>query len=557
MATTLDERTRAIGGRLVPCLEGMHLCPSCVLRFLGITSAELGARPSADVRGYLARELGEQAVPPEGAPDPATCSVCLGLLELFDDEARVEELVGMLRSKAIGSPTFALEISLPSSFIVRQRSAWLHACEMVGRSSLPPYDNLADPKAVLRARIAPAFEAALSSARDDQSAYKVTVVIDHARAEHEAAVLGRPVAGAKRQRRDDAAPTSMRTILKAQYDVNARARLQSAGLYPPPPLDAREPPSFSVECAHAPVCVGGRYVKLARDMPQTPWWLDGIKRGVTSVQERIEGVLLRAYAGSSGSFHASGREDVDVRMLGAGRPFVLELLEPTDVRAHTAVGSVLRELEEEINRSCDDVQVACARACRAAAPRRARCSHARAAAHTPPRARARAPPQVSELRVVAPSSIGQLVRSDREEEEDYRKAYRCVVWVSRAVTQAELDAALGARTDVVLQQKTPIRVLHRRPLHTRPRTVHSMRAERISAHYLLLDLVTQSGTYVKEFVHGDFGRTLPNVGTLLGCSADILQLDVLDIVDAAAGSGAAAAPSDNAAAAAKKKKKRR
>jgi tRNA pseudouridine synthase 10 len=35
--------------------------------------------------------------------------------------------------------------------------------------------------------------------------------------------------------------------------------------------------------------------------------------------------------------------------------------------------------------------------------------------------------------------------------------------------------------------------------------------------------------YVKEFVHGDLGRTNPNFGSLLNCTADILQLDVLDI----------------------------
>jgi hypothetical protein len=30
---------------------------------------------------------------------------------------------------------------------------------------------------------------------------------------------------------------------------------------------------------------------------------------------------------------------------------------------------------------------------------------------------------------------------------------------------------------------------------------------------------------VKEFVHGDLGRTIPSIGSLLGCKADILQLD--------------------------------
>ena len=32
--------------------------------------------------------------------------------------------------------------------------------------------------------------------------------------------------------------------------------------------------------------------------------------------------------------------------------------------------------------------------------------------------------------------------------------------------------------------------------------------------------------YVKEFVHGDFGRTSPNMCSLLDAECDILQLDV-------------------------------
>ena len=41
--------------------------------------------------------------------------------------------------------------------------------------------------------------------------------------------------------------------------------------------------------------------------------------------------------------------------------------------------------------------------------------------------------------------------------------------------------------------------------------------------------VTQAGTYIKEIVHGDFGRTEPSLCTLLGCECDILQLDVRDV----------------------------
>jgi tRNA pseudouridine synthase 10 len=42
-------------------------------------------------------------------------------------------------------------------------------------------------------------------------------------------------------------------------------------------------------------------------------------------------------------------------------------------------------------------------------------------------------------------------------------------------------------------------------------------------------VVTQAGTYVKEFVHGDLGRTKPSLSDIIGGDVDILALDVLDI----------------------------
>lgn len=44
--------------------------------------------------------------------------------------------------------------------------------------------------------------------------------------------------------------------------------------------------------------------------------------------------------------------------------------------------------------------------------------------------------------------------------------------------------------------------------------------------YHIAVFLNQDFSYVKEFVHGDFGRTVPSLGTLLDTSADILELDV-------------------------------
>jgi hypothetical protein len=53
----------------------------------------------------------------------------------------------------------------------------------------------------------------------------------------------------------------------------------------------------------------------------------------------------------------------------------------------------------------------------------------------------------------------------------------------------------------------------------------------LSPHLFLMRLVTAAGTYVKEFVHGDLGRTTPSVSSLLGASCNILQLDVEALYD--------------------------
>ena len=44
-----------------------------------------------------------------------------------------------------------------------------------------------------------------------------------------------------------------------------------------------------------------------------------------------------------------------------------------------------------------------------------------------------------------------------------------------------------------------------------------------------VDLRCESGTYVKETVHGDGGRTVPSVAGLLQSECKVLWLDVADI----------------------------
>lgn len=63
-------------------------------------------------------------------------------------------------------------------------------------------------------------------------------------------------------------------------------------------------------------------------------------------------------------------------------------------------------------------------------------------------------------------------------------------------------------------------------------TIHSIKCEVVAGHpqWFALVVEAQAGTYIKEFCHGDFGRTVPNVGALLGnCEVHIAELDVVHI----------------------------
>ena len=89
-----------------------------------------------------------------------------------------------------------------------------------------------------------------------------------------------------------------------------------------------------------PLYIEGRYNKLKRGIPQTKWPCTKCKgRGCEecnytgkqypeSVEELISEHFLKLTKGREAKFHGAGREDIDVLMLGSGRPFVLEIKEP-------------------------------------------------------------------------------------------------------------------------------------------------------------------------------------------------------------------------------------
>ena len=256
--------------------------------------------------------------------------------------------------------------------------------------------------------------------------------------------------------------------------------------YPVPPTVPSSSVTVTTKLQRGSCFIGGRYCKYSRELPQTPWLINNVRMRETSVEELLADCVNPTIRASELKFLASGREDVDVRMLGSGRPFALECCNPKRTRLSA---EELLQLEQAFNAKNCDISV-------------------------------------HELRIVSKASLKKL----KEGEEEKKKFYTALCVTSEPVDKEKFQD-IAKLKDLSLQQETPIRVLHRRANAMRNKMVHSMSfsTEGLQHNMFKIDLLTSAGTYVKEFVHGDFNRTKPNLKTLLGVDTDILALDVMEV----------------------------
>lgn len=255
------------------------------------------------------------------------------------------------------------------------------------------------------------------------------------------------------------------------------------------------------------VFLEGRYRKLSRDLPQTVFFCPECKGhprrkrdcprcegfgtlAKDSVQQLVAWVIGKAFGTRHNKFHGAGREDVDVRMLGRGRPFVLELEGP---KVHDVD---LAELEAEINRRNEGRL------------------------------------EIHGLHFAERSRVAIV------KETHHAKRYGAFVTCNEPIAAASFDKLLGKRMTV--KQQTPKRVAHRRAdlererwiefTSARPLDENGASAASPSAHWYV-ELATQHGTYVKEVLSGEEGATTPSLADLLGVGCRCTALDVLEILD--------------------------
>ena len=471
----------------------------------GRTDSELAGDPAATGTsgldaGPASKRARLETGSGSGSPRPSaiTCSVCLGLLNesfIHDlSEAISQELA---RANYESLRTFRLAVSTPLSLILRRCGAVFYLSEKCEISEEPKPQE-AFVKESLRHKLYAQLNTKLAPlASSVESPFQVIVKLDHSSSASECRLATETWPDAfrvgRRQRRkwwgkQKGEGSSNEADLAHINNVSLNRALSTATANDFEKGDffsAAEPCTYSIEFNHSSIFVGGRYCKYSRDLSQTPWLIGGVRKSESSVQELICGPIQRVSRSSEVRFSSSGREDCDVRMLGSGRPFLVEILNPKrTVLERTDIAA----LETEINSSTELI----------AAKR---------------------------LQSLSKVDTGAL----KEGEEEKKKQYSAVIWAPEKLTQEDM-ARLGEKSEIVIHQKTPIRVLHRRTLATRDRTIHTIEGNLVDDHHFRLLLTTQAGTYVKEFVHGDFGRTRPNLRSVMGQDVDILTLDVCEVL---------------------------
>jgi tRNA pseudouridine synthase 10 len=114
---------------------------------------------------------------------------------------------------------------------------------------------------------------------------------------------------------------------------------------------------FKVNFEREGIYIGGRYCKFSRALPQSPWTSDfeaPVKEG-NSVSEKITNVMIKHLKATGSKFVSSGREDIDVRMLGNGRPFAVQVIDAklAECLRGSKQAETLKILQDEINKDKD------------------------------------------------------------------------------------------------------------------------------------------------------------------------------------------------------------
>ncbi|KAL7309745.1 hypothetical protein PS15m_010590 [Mucor circinelloides] len=497
---------------IVEILISVKCCFRCCLRFLGCTNFRLYAYEETELHDAFNQLLYQDRQLNFSVDADAVCSACLGSIQFAD--SYVNDVCEQLKKEDYKTDSCCLTCTLPVSILLRDHLLKVHIMNtLVEKYADQDYTSdlvkrykevaVRDPKDFFKYLFGMKLKEKTGFHLDAEGALVMTVVISHeptAKDHLFLAELKEPLLKMRTVRQKKIRVTvgdSRPCIIEALTKLDNEEAKSFTAI---PPSEPTERAKFdSVTLLHTSSHVGGRYLKFSREYSQTPWAIKGRKLAEHSVSECFAEIIRKYHRADDTKFVTAGREDANVRMLGTGRPFYLELINPRTPRLSE---EEYKQIEQEINTQSihkDNVQV-------------------------------------RHLSYIEPKYTSII----KEGEETKTKRYRALVWLSEPLTDQVIERInkIGS-SPFTIQQKTPVRVFQRRSAAVRPKVIHTSTISRLhqdvdmnspEARYGVLKLHTQAGTYIKEYVHGDLGRTLPNLASVGSIhSADLLELDVMDV----------------------------
>jgi len=256
---------------------------------------------------------------------------------------------------------------------------------------------------------------------------------------------------------------------------------------------------FEIQLLVRSLFISGRYNKLIRGIPQTRWPCRKCQgKGCddcnftgtqynTSVEQLISPLFIEESKATGDKFHGAGREDIDVRMIGNGRPFILELKEPKTRNLD------LNYIMVEINNTQDGKV------------------------------------QISNLKYSSKKEVIAL----KAKAENTQKVYLALIEAEEAIEKKTFETKLNLLKNTIennkIYQRTPNRVSHRRADLIREKYVYKIEGDFVRSNLFKFTIQTQGGTYIKELISGDDGRTKPSFSEVFGSKLICKELDVIEI----------------------------
>ena len=461
------------------CLAEAGVCVRCCLRFSGERFSK------------TYKELDVELTEERKKIRPNCCVACLGTLQDHLMVPLLDQVADTINTCGYDAETFSLTMSLPMCIAIRQHSLLVHL-----RSKLPAscVDGLRDDQVVAIKQVWKYIYPDLVADKVkrehlyEENGFSAEIQAEWSEESKELEVMPLicPKEYATRAKNIHVYNMGVYSRMGVERSLSSVKDAHFSLHYPVPPTVPSSSVTVTTKLLRGSCFIGGRYCKYSRELPQTPWLINNVRMRDTSVEELLADCVNSAVLASELKFLASGREDVDVRMLGSGRPFALECCNPNRT---TFSAEELLQLEQSFNEKNCDISI-------------------------------------HDLKIVSKGSIKKL----KEGEEEKKKFYTALCVTSEPVNRDKFEE-IEKLKDLKLRQETPIRVLHRRANALRDKIVHSMSfsTEGLQHNMFKIEVLTSAGTYVKEFVHGDFNRTKPNLKTLLGVDTDILALDVMEV----------------------------